>query len=216
MDGPARIAGVLFFIKPFFLKGSSFSFFQPQNSGPVITTFLNGNCFPMFSHEYSYNTCGHNHKGRKGVPVALLNGPLQELLMGVQTPIPPKMINAAAPEGAPPRRINLLRKKTVICPAVPKRGPEAGSPHKITLLFNDFHGFGVNPRSCAFLQSTFFYNFNCTGTNAVIMPVSWRVTFYLPDIPGQHFQRLEFPLPAALPDNARVVIDMLLQFRGRG
>ena len=33
------------------------------------------------------------------------NWPLQELLMGVETPIPPKMINAAAPDGAPPRRI---------------------------------------------------------------------------------------------------------------
>jgi len=28
--------------------------------------------------------------------------------MGVETPIPPKMINAAAPDGAPPRRINYL------------------------------------------------------------------------------------------------------------
>jgi hypothetical protein len=33
------------------------------------------------------------------------NGPLQELLMGVVTPIPPKMINAAAPGRKPPRRI---------------------------------------------------------------------------------------------------------------
>ena len=40
------------------------------------------------------------------------------------------MINAAAPDGAPPRRI-----KTV------------------EILFADFHGSGVNSRSCAFLQS---------------------------------------------------------------
>jgi hypothetical protein len=35
-------------------------------------------------------------------------------------------MDAAAPDGAPPRRINLLIKKTAICPAVPRRGPEAG------------------------------------------------------------------------------------------
>jgi len=33
------------------------------------------------------------------------NGSLQEVLMGVETPIPPNRINAAAPDGAPPRRI---------------------------------------------------------------------------------------------------------------
>jgi hypothetical protein len=37
-------------------------------------------------------------------------GDLQELLMGVETPIPPKMINAAAPDGAPPRRIKTVEK----------------------------------------------------------------------------------------------------------
>ena len=31
---------------------------------------------------------------------------LLELLVGVETPMPPKMINAAAPDGAPPQRIN--------------------------------------------------------------------------------------------------------------
>ena len=40
-------------------------------------------------------------------------GDLQELLMGVDTPIPPKMINAAAPDGAPPRRIKTVKK--IIC-----------------------------------------------------------------------------------------------------
>jgi hypothetical protein len=39
------------------------------------------------------------------------NWTLQELLMGVETPIPPKMINAAAPDGAPPRRIRTVKKK---------------------------------------------------------------------------------------------------------
>jgi len=37
------------------------------------------------------------------------NGPLQELLMGVETPIPPKIINAAAPEGTPPSRIKTVK-----------------------------------------------------------------------------------------------------------
>ena len=48
------------------------------------------------------------------------------MIMGVETPIPPIAMDAAAPDGTPPRRINLLIKKTVICPAVPRRGPEAG------------------------------------------------------------------------------------------
>jgi len=33
---------------------------------------------------------------------------LLELQMGVETPIPPKMIDAAAPDGAPPRRIKTV------------------------------------------------------------------------------------------------------------
>jgi len=36
-----------------------------------------------------------------------------ELLMGVETPIPPKMIIAAAPDGAPPRRIKTV--EIIIC-----------------------------------------------------------------------------------------------------
>jgi len=31
--------------------------------------------------------------------------------MGVETPIPPKMITTAAPDGAPPRRIKTVEKK---------------------------------------------------------------------------------------------------------
>jgi hypothetical protein len=39
--------------------------------------------------------------------------------MGVETPIPPIMMNAAAPEGTPPRRINDLKKnaKKPSCPS---------------------------------------------------------------------------------------------------
>jgi hypothetical protein len=33
--------------------------------------------------------------------------------MGVETPIPPKIINAAAPDGAPPRRIKTV--EIIIC-----------------------------------------------------------------------------------------------------
>jgi len=59
---------------------------------------------------------------------------LQELLMGVETPIPPEMINAAAPDGAPSRR---LKKK-----------------------FADLHGLGMNPiGSCAFILNNFLKNF---------------------------------------------------------
>ena len=43
--------------------------------------------------------------------ISLGNWPLQEFLMGVETPIPPKMINPAAPGGAPPRRISKVREK---------------------------------------------------------------------------------------------------------
>jgi hypothetical protein len=35
---------------------------------------------------------------------------------------------------------------------MPRRGPEAGSPHKI-IGFTDFHGSGVNSRSRMFLLS---------------------------------------------------------------
>ena len=43
--------------------------------------------------------------------------------MGVETPIPPKTINAAAPDGAPPRWIKTVEKK---------KG------------FADFHDLGAN------------------------------------------------------------------------
>jgi hypothetical protein len=34
-----------------------------------------------------------------------------DMIMGVETPIPPIMMNPAAPDGAPPRRINDLKEK---------------------------------------------------------------------------------------------------------
>ncbi len=50
--------------------------------------------------------------------------------MGVETPIPPIMIYAAAPGGAPPRRINNQKHfgKHRNCPAVPREGPGGGEP----------------------------------------------------------------------------------------
>jgi len=48
--------------------------------------------------------------------------------MGVETPLPPKAMNPAAPDGAPPRRINFLQDKPVMCPAVPHEGPWGGEP----------------------------------------------------------------------------------------
>ncbi len=47
------------------------------------------------------------------------------------------MMNAAAPDGTPPRRINATIN---FLPAVPRRGPEAGV-HRIE---NNFHNLGEN------------------------------------------------------------------------
>ncbi len=58
-------------------------------------------------------------------------------------------MNAAAPEGAPPRRINDRNILKLPCPAVPRRGPEAGDPRNIM----NFHSSGVKSRSYAFLQN---------------------------------------------------------------
>jgi len=40
--------------------------------------------------------------------ISIINWSLQELLMGVETPILPKMMNAAAPGRKPPRRIRTI------------------------------------------------------------------------------------------------------------
>ena len=49
-------------------------------------------------------------------------------------------IIAAAPDGAPPRRIDDQKIKKTPCPAVPRRGPEAG----VLRIHYDFHGSCVN------------------------------------------------------------------------
>ena len=60
------------------------------------------------------------------------------------------------PEGRPAAAsITVLIKQSEICPAVPRRGPEAGSPH-----ICDIHGSGVNSKSsCPFPQSINFIFF---------------------------------------------------------
>jgi hypothetical protein len=56
----------------------------------------------------------------------------------IYTPI---MMNAAAPEGTPQRRISDFKKKSP-CPAVPRRGPEAGDlPHNSRALLPDYMQF---------------------------------------------------------------------------
>ncbi len=61
----------------------------------------------------------------------------RDRIMGVETPIPPIMIYAAAPGGAPSPRINdgYFLKKNTNCPAVPRRGAEAGVIVKIMMFF---------------------------------------------------------------------------------
>jgi hypothetical protein len=80
---------------------------------------------------------------------------LLELLMGVETPIPLKMITPAAPDGAPLRRLQFpIFPETELAPPCPERGPEAGSPPINSRYITDFHRMGVNRiGSCAFLQN---------------------------------------------------------------
>jgi len=54
--------------------------------------------------------------------------------MGMETPIPPVMIVAAAPGGS----LTFISEKHRTAPPCPARGPEPGSPHSC-----DFHGSGV-------------------------------------------------------------------------
>ena len=72
------------------------------------------------------------------------NRSLPDLMMGVETPIPPFAMDAAAPKGAPrrPQLPDFL--ETVRAPPCPARGPEAGSAHMNCKHFTDFHGSGVN------------------------------------------------------------------------
>ena len=102
-----------------------------------------------------WRTGGNQHLKREfPMKIGLL-----ELLMGVETPIPPKMITPAAPDGAPPRRLQFpVFLETGLAPPWPVRGPEAGSPPINSRYITDFHRMGVNRiGSCLFLQSRKFY-----------------------------------------------------------
>ena len=57
------------------------------------------------------------------------------IAMGAVAPKTPVSIHAAAPEGAPPRRISNQRPLKLPCPAVPRRGPEAGSHRSFLIGF---------------------------------------------------------------------------------
>jgi len=73
-----------------------------------------------------------------------------------------------APRGAPTAD-QFLKCLAVITalPRLPRRGPEAGSPHKIT-RYNDFHGSGVNSRSCTFQQKRYNHNIGDTQSTTVV------------------------------------------------
>jgi hypothetical protein len=76
--------------------------------------------------------------------------------MGVETPIPPVTIRAAAPEGAPPRRINDLKEK---CREhfLLRRTSEALMWGILTnLIIIDFHGSGVNRIGSSMFQQNLF------------------------------------------------------------
>ena len=87
--------------------------------------------------------------------VFMINRSLPDLMMGVETSIPPFAMDAAAPKGAPrrPQLPDFL--ETIPAPPCPARSPEAGSAHINDKHFTDFHGSLVNRMgSYTFLQST--------------------------------------------------------------
>ena len=73
------------------------------------------------------------------------------MMQGLLPFSPSGTMNAAAPDGARPRRIGDYSKNSF--PAMPRRGPDAG----IFRLYYNFHDSGLNRiDSCPFLQSHFF------------------------------------------------------------
>jgi len=59
----------------------------------------------QYGHAPAAGACLHAPKSVRIASGFIRKIGLLELLMGVETPIPPKMTDAAAPDGAPPRRI---------------------------------------------------------------------------------------------------------------
>jgi len=51
-----------------------------------------------------------SHENGPDAGIATNINPFQDFLMGVEIPMPPEMINPAAPEGTPPRRIKTVEK----------------------------------------------------------------------------------------------------------
>ncbi len=111
-------------------------------------------------------------------------------------------MNAAAPEGTPPRRINDGNLLKPPCPAVPQRGPEAGGYHNIM----DFHTSGVNPRSWAFQQSHnsyFFYDNRKTSVNCCVLTER-----KMGKIPFFYFKSANPIVPSATQKDNRCKISM--------
>jgi len=96
----------------------------------------------------------------------------RDRIMGVETPIPPIMIYAAAPDGAPPRRINdcALKKNTEL-PRRASERPWGGEPSLDHRVLPDFHGLGVNARSYAFPMKIEFFRDRRMGADAPITPI---------------------------------------------
>jgi len=77
------------------------------------------------------------------------------MVIGIETPIPPVTIDAAAPKRDAPAAVHdgwkKIERDKPNCPAVPRRGPEAGSFVNVN-HFSDFPNSGINPiSSCPFL-----------------------------------------------------------------
>ena len=120
-----------------------------------------------------------------------MNIGLLELLMGVETPIPPKMITPAAPDGAPPRRLQFpIFLETGLAPPCPVRGPETGSPPINSRYITDFHRMGVNQiGSCLFPMKIGLLEL-LMGVETPILPK--MITPAAPD--GAPPRRLQFPI----------------------
>jgi len=89
--------------------------------------------------------------------IFMINRSLPDLMMGVETSIPPFAMDAAAPKGAP----GGLNYRISWKPYLPCRAPRGALRRGVLIFahinckhFTDFHGFEVNRMgSCPFLQS---------------------------------------------------------------
>jgi len=65
----------------------------------------------------------------------------QDMMMGVEPPIPPFLMNAAAPDGAPPRRINDGMKNPRAPPCLGEALRRGALIHQFGLTKGNFHIF---------------------------------------------------------------------------